>query len=138
MSALEEKLDSLRTYKVNEGTRKKIHKHIDELTSVWRKRRRLTTDFLLLIEESTEETVSMKKCLNRDSQICMESNNYVIQQAREVVKAKTKKKFGVKKPMKLASKSTSTNENKTNHTKSFVGVKLNNIGNISRVHLDEE
>ena len=138
MSALEEKLDSLRAYKVNEGTRKKIHKRVDELTSVWRKRRRLTTDFLLLIEESTEGTVSMKKCLNGDGQIYMEGDDYAIQQAREAAKAKTKKKFGVKRPIKLASKSTLSNENKTNHTESFVGVKLDNIGNISRIHFDEE
>eukprot|EP00957_Ditylum_brightwellii_P103954 7920896-Ditylum_brightwellii.AAC.1 len=63
MSELRGKLDNARELVVNEKRKRQIQKKVGVMTAHWRKRRRLCMDFLMMMEESTEGTVSVKKCL---------------------------------------------------------------------------
>ena len=50
---------------------KDVKKNIDKMTSIWRKRKRSCTEFIMLMEESTEGTISMKKCTKGDGKYHM-------------------------------------------------------------------
>mmetsp|Transcript_12594 Transcript_12594/g.17356 ORF Transcript_12594/g.17356 Transcript_12594/m.17356 type:complete len:211 (-) Transcript_12594:120-752(-) len=63
ITELRGELESARELVVNEKRKRQIEKRNSLMTTHWRKRRRLCMDFLIMMEESTEGTVSVKKCL---------------------------------------------------------------------------
>jgi hypothetical protein len=147
VASLREKLESARMLKVNEKHRKQTQKRIDNMAAHWRKRKRLCMDFLITMEESTDGTVSVKKCLSGNGQIDIDSDEAAVTGTL----AFQKKKNGLansngqpprKKP-KL--KSGAGNENIVNGKRkslsvgaddSFVAVKLDVHGSVCRVYLD--
>ena len=129
INTMKESIESLRTYAVNEITRKKIIKRIDEVSSQWRKRRKICTDFLILMEESTDGTVSMKKCLAGAGQVYLEGDEFAIKEAITSAKYK-KQKYKRSKHDNQASI-------EARPTETFLGVKLDSLGKVTRVHLDE-
>ena len=69
-------VESAQELKCYEKTRIKVKKRIDVMSAQWRKRRRLCMDFLMAMEDNTEGTISVKKCLSGDGQIYIGEFNY--------------------------------------------------------------
>ena len=69
MDGLKEELKASRALKDNEKLRRKMAKSVDMLTTTWRKRKRTCMDFLIQMEEMTEGSVTVKKCLAGDGPI---------------------------------------------------------------------
>lgn len=146
---ISEKLDAARKLKVNEKHKMQIKKRIASMTAQWRKRKRMCIDFLITMEESTEGTVSMKKCLAGDGQIELDSDEAVIEGAiafgkRKRLKSGTTTTAG-KKTTKLIArnqvaarggKSANTSNTGIPPSESFVGVRLDPMGKVCRVHID--
>ena len=134
---MNETIESLRVHTVNESTRKKIIKGIDGSSSQWRKRKRICTDFLILMEESTDGTVSMKKCLSGDGQIYLEGDEFSIKESTTSAKYK-RQKYKRSKPNSSLHGNTKNSDNNTRPTETFIGVKLDSSGRVVRVHLNED
>lgn len=66
---LREEVEAAQELKNFEKHRIKIGKKVDVMTSQWRKRRRVCMDFLMAMEDNTDGTISVKKCLTGDGQI---------------------------------------------------------------------
>jgi hypothetical protein len=64
MTSLNQELESARELVVDEKIKKQIKTRLDAMTAQWRKRKRICMDFLMLMEEMTEGTVSIKKCMS--------------------------------------------------------------------------
>lgn len=134
MSVLREKVQDARKLKVNEKHKMKTKRNIDAMTAQWRKRKRLSLDFLIVMEESTEGTITMKKCLSGDGQIDIESDAKCISDTVEFAKKKKKramaggKTFG-KRGSGKASQQIPADEN-------FIGVKLGSKGESVRVYME--
>ena len=81
-----------RKLKVNEQHKKRVKRRIDGMTSQWRKRKRLCMDFLIAMEENTEGTITVKKCLTGDGQIDIDSDEKAIKDAAAFVRHKRSKR----------------------------------------------
>ena len=78
---------------------KLVKKEIESKASVWRKRKRICTEFLSNMEECTDGTISLKKCLKGDGQIDIDSDETALKGAIAFAsrkKVKTVKSSGVK------------------------------------------
>lgn len=64
-----ENVDAAKELKSLAKERTKTKKRIDTMAAEWRKRRRLCMEFLLAMEDNTDGTISVKKCLSGDGQI---------------------------------------------------------------------
>jgi regulator of replication initiation timing len=138
LTELREEVQAARKLKVNEKHKQQIKRRIEAMTTVWRKRRRICMDFLMAMEENTEGTVSVKKCLKGDGQIDIDSDEVVVAAAVEYgkkkrarpVSGKTKRISGVAK--------TAPKPSGLLASESFVAVTLDSQGRIQRVHLDDD
>ena len=147
MSSLRDQLEAARKLKVNEKHKKQTKKRIDGMVAQWRKRKRLCMDFLIAMEESTEGTISAKKCLSGDGQIDIESDENAIAGAFAYGKRKRSVSGQPTKKTKVA-KGLSGSSSKTQEPKSIVGglkadetfvaVKLDALGSVCRVYLDHD
>jgi regulator of replication initiation timing len=141
LDELREQAEAGRKLKVNEKYKQQIKRRIDAMTTVWRKRRRICMDFLIAMEENTDGTVSVKKCLKGDGQIDIDSDEAIVAAAVEYglkkrarpASNKMKRTLGV---AKTAPKSSSASGLAANE--SFVAVTLDSQGRIQRVHLEDE
>ena len=132
------KLDELREYEENEKKKIKIQKSINRFSTFWRKRRKLTIDFLIMMEECTDGSVTVKKCLKGDSPIEIESDESHLQGALEWAKMKRQRQITAsskqyaKKRKKYLDKDEGFQPDQT-----FVGMKLDMKGNCKRVYSDD-
>lgn len=78
VSDLQEKVTASRGLKSNEKLRKTLMKKIDNMAAQWRKRKRITMEFLVMMEDVTEGTVCVKKCMNGDGQMDIDSDEAVV------------------------------------------------------------
>jgi hypothetical protein len=147
MGEVHDQLESARKLKVNEKHKKQTKKRIDGMVAQWRKRKRLCMDFLITMEESTEGTVSVKKCLAGDGQIDIESDESAITGALAYGKKKRSRPGPPTKKMKIA-KVLTDSSSRAEESKSLVGgftadetfvaVKLDALGSVCRVYLDTD
>jgi hypothetical protein len=147
MSDVRTQLEAARKLTVNEKHKKQTKKRIDGMVAQWRKRKRLCMDFLITMEESTEGTVSVKKCLSGDGQIDIESDETAITGALAYGKKKRSRSGPPTKTMKVA-KGLTGSSSKAQESKSlaggltadatFVAVKLDAMGSVCRVYLDTD
>ena len=63
MGEMNDSLEESRAHAANEKHVLKVKKEIDNMGAVWRKRKRQCIEFVSNMEESTEGTISLKKCL---------------------------------------------------------------------------
>lgn len=133
---------------MNEKHKKRTKNRIDSMVAQWRQRKRLAMNFLLQMEESTEGSISAKKCLSGDGQIDVESDETVIKNAiayakkkramasrPQVKKVKVSKGLGGK-TSGLAAQSSLTNGLTVDPN--FVAVRLNASGQVERVYLGDD
>lgn len=138
LEAVKKLHEELMKFKVNEKHRKQLKRRIDHMVAEWRKRRRMCMDFLISMEESTEGTISLKKCLSGDGQIDIDSDEAVIKQAVSYGKQKRSKSL-----LSTNRKRSNNNINISNESttifanESFVGVRLDSQGCVTRVHIDD-
>lgn len=114
------------------------------MATQWRKRKRICMDFLIMMEESTEGTVSAKKCLAGDGQIDLESDETAI---KNMIAYGNKKRSMTSRPVKKAKVSKSLGGKTTGLPSSetltsgltadanFVAVRLDSSGQVERVYL---
>jgi hypothetical protein len=67
----------------NEKKRKHKLANINWFLLHWKKRRRICVDFLTMLEECTDGSINLKKCLAGAGQVEIESDEYVAKEARE-------------------------------------------------------
>jgi hypothetical protein len=151
MKELNDKLLQFRELKVHEASRKKTQKGIEYFASVWRSRKRMCSDFLISMEECTEGSVSMKKCLNGDGQIELDGDEAIVKAVVDYGKRKRQtngngnasasRSMANHKRSKVAMMSSGSGNAGGDNTivadQNFVGVRLDSGGLVSRVHLDD-
>jgi len=127
---LSDKLVDARKLKVNDSYRRRVIGNIEKVSKYWRKRKRLCVDFLNMMEECTEGTVVVKKCLAGSGQIDIESDEVVMKQAKEMFwnqQNKRQKCFGGQKINQSQRKRLS---------QKFVAVMLGSNATIERVYAE--
>ena len=129
-----ETLEGARQLKVNEKQKEQTKRRIENFTAEWRKRRRLTMEFLFSMEELSEGTISAKKCLSGDGQIEMDSDEVVEKNAIDFAK---KKRSGPQRRSKSSKATEIGDGDGTVPNKHFVAVRLNSQGQVERVLLDD-
>jgi hypothetical protein len=82
-------------------------------------------------------TVSVKKCLNGDGQICIDSDEHIIKGAKAYAQTKKNSTMGRKSVLKARNSNTGGLTAGLNPDPNFIGVKLNSSGNPERVYLNE-
>jgi small-conductance mechanosensitive channel len=147
MNDIRDQLESARQLKVNEKHKKTAKRRIENLTQQWRKRKRLCMDFLIQMEDSTEGTITAKKCLSGDGQIDIESDESAIKNA---IAYGRKKRTMASRPMPKKKKVSKGLSGKTTglDTESltsgltpdpnFVAVRLNSAGQAERVYIGDD
>ena len=88
LADLKANVEESRQYAGNEKKREQTKKRIRDLADVWWKRRRMCNDFLQGMEDATEGTISVKKCLAGDGQIDIDSDEAIIAAEREMYEYK--------------------------------------------------
>lgn len=143
MTDIREQLESARQLKVNEKHKKQLKKGIESMAAQWRKRKRITIDFLNMMQEATEGTISTKKCLNGDGQMDIDSDEAVIKNSiaygkkKRALASRPLKKMKVSKG--LGGKTTGLSETSgLAADPNFVAVRLDSSGLVQRVYLDDE
>ena len=149
---LKDDLEKAQEYKCNDNHRKKLRKAIEKMSSFWRKRKQICKGFLFMMEETTEGTVSMKKCMSGDGQIEIDSDENTIigataftkkMIARNLSTSPSREKrphhstrliAGPNKRQKLNLGEFSDYDADTQ----FVGVKLNQRGFVERVYMETD
>jgi predicted protein tyrosine phosphatase len=140
LAELREQVEAGRKLVVNEKHKQQIKRRIEVMTTVWRKRRRICMDFLMAMEENTEGTVSVKKCLKGDGQIDIDSDEAVVAAAVEYGKKKRARPAASSKRRSVVAKAAPKPSTTSGlaPSESFVAVTLDSQGRIQRVHLDDE
>ena len=147
---LREELADCRSLKENSKYREQLQKRVENMTRVWRQRKRMNMDFLFLMEDVTEGTITVKKCMSGDGQIELDSDEAVIKSANAFVKQKKERKamMGNKRSMSRCVVRGGIKKRKQENTKklicksdvvadeSFIGVKLDGQ-KVERVYLEE-
>ena len=145
LKKLREEVEGMRKIKVDAKARISVEKGIHSLLLVWRKRKRICYDFLRLMDESTEGTVSYEKCVKGDGQIDIESDESAIKHKLNIAKRKcsnggTNFRSSTKIPRLIPKGKSRTNEVDDNKTiqpcANFVGLKLLPCGKPERVYFD--
>jgi superfamily II RNA helicase len=140
LAELQDQVEAGRKLKVNEKHKQQTKRRIDAMTTYWRKRRRICMEFLIAMEENTDGTVSVKKCLKGDGQIDIDSDEAIVAAAIEYSKKKlARPALGKKKRTPVAAKTTpkSSTASSLPASESFVAVTLDSQGRVQRVHLDD-
>jgi hypothetical protein len=88
LDEIKEQAEKARQLQVNEHHKQKVNKQISSMVTEWRKRRRICMDFLIVMEETTDGAVTMKKCMNGDGQIVIDSDEVVAKAAISYAKKK--------------------------------------------------
>lgn len=147
MNDIRDQLEGARQLKVNEKYKKSAKRRIENLTQQWRKRKRLCMDFLIQMEDSTEGTITAKKCLSGDGQIDIESDESAIKNAIAYGK---KKRTMASRPMPKKKKVSKGLGGKTTGLDAesltsgltpdpnFVAVRLNSAGQAERVYIGDD
>jgi hypothetical protein len=106
----------------------KVRKEIDNMSAVWRKRKRQCYEFITNMEESTEGTISLKKCLKGEGALEIDSDEAAIKGATT---------FGQRKRPKFGKSAGGENNGVTTVRADdrFIGVKLSAQGRPERVFL---
>jgi hypothetical protein len=143
LTDLQEKVEGGRKLKVNEKHKQQTKRRIDNMTVQWRKRRRMCMDFLIAMEENTDGTVSLKKCLKGEGQIDIDSDEAVAANAVAYGKSKRAQPMvGKKRPLVASKKVPGPAPSSTGSglpaSESFVAVTLDSQGSVHRVHLDND
>lgn len=138
-------VDEARKYKVNEKYKKTVKQGINRMAAEWRKRARLCKDFLINMEEMTDGTISVKKCMKGDGQIYIEADDQVLQNAKEYAEKRqslsrggtgnvmeNKRRCGGRRPP--PNEKTSNGSGLTADV-NFIGVSLTSQGTVKREYL---
>jgi hypothetical protein len=140
---LAERAEAGRKLKVNEKHKLKVKRGIEYMAAQWRKRRRICMDFLISMEENSDGSITIKRCLSGDGPIDIDSDEAVAKGAvafalkkRSAPALLAKKRGPVTKKSKLGSVPSDGNEALANED--FVAVALNSQGTVSRVMVSEE
>ena len=145
MKSIRDQLEDARKLKINEKHKKQTKKRIESMAAQWRKRKRLCMDFLITMEESTEGTLTVKKCLAGDGQIEIDSDESAI--AGALAYGKKKRSRPPAKKMKVSKNLAGLGAKpQESHSlaagleadASFVAVQLDAMGQVCRVHLEDE
>ena len=120
MADLKASLEESRQYAGNEKKREQTKKRIRELADVWWKRRRMCNDFLQGMEDATEGTISVKKCLAGDGQIDIDSDEAIIAAEREMYEMRKAKK--------------KQSGDGLSPTSNFIGVQFTSAAKVERVY----
>jgi len=135
------KAEEARKHKVNEKTKQRLKRSIESMAAQWRKRRRICMEFLVAMEENTEGSISVKKCLAGDGPIDIDSDDAVAKAAVAFATKKRRKPVGTSKgrpPIGGAKASVaSSQEPETLASENFVAVKLDSQGFVIRVLADD-
>ena len=107
------------------------------MTAHWRKRKALCHEFLTVMEELTDGTITRKKALNGDGSLALDSDEQAVKSTMELHRNKRRK---------LALKGKAVGRKNAGGGKSadslsnpnFVAVILNSQQKAERVYLDEE
>mmetsp|Transcript_12862 Transcript_12862/g.19525 ORF Transcript_12862/g.19525 Transcript_12862/m.19525 type:complete len:634 (+) Transcript_12862:355-2256(+) len=136
---LKEEVESSQKLTVDVKVRKRAEKRLEAMALYWRKRKRVCIDFLRLMDESTEGTVSYKKCVAGDGQIDIESDEMIIKGAIERAKRKASNLSLPRKKLKVANTMPNTADAAAteNTPLTFIGVRLTGNGKVERVHLKD-
>lgn len=131
---LNQDLDEARKLKVNENYKLKVKRRIENMATMWRKRKRICMDFLIAMEEITDGMISVKKCLAGDGQIEIDSDQVVTAAMVDYTKKKlsASQKRNVSKAGKLIEP-----HGGFAPCQSFVGVLLSSNGRVQRVHVED-
>ena len=116
---------------------KQLKGKIDKMASHWRKRKRITTEFILRMEDATDGTINMKKIAKGDGPIEIETYEAAIKGAKawgSRKKAKIVSKKGGLKPRNGASAPSTALVGDEN----LIGVVLDAKGVPQRVFLNEK
>ena len=141
VESLRDKVTEAQSLKENVGHRKKLKRSIEKMTSEWRKRSRLCRDFLIGMEDLTEGTVSMKKCLKGDGQIEVESDEATLEISKEYAAKKRMKALSGKKAKTKRGIIGSSCAKKTTGVmadENFIGVTLTSQGTVKREYFQED
>ena len=119
---------------VNEKQKQLLKRRCNTMTAQWRKRRRMCMDFLVTMEENSEGTISLKKCLAGDGQIEIDSDGIVAKSAVAFAKKKKSSLISKKPVMGAGKKKTSAASGiDVPHDPNFVAVTLDSQGQVCRV-----
>lgn len=127
---LMQEVESARGLKANEKVKTALQGRSQKMAHEWNKRRRKCMDALMTLEEMTEGTISVKKCLKGDGQIDVDSDEMVIMLAKDF---HAKQALRPTKRLKSSKKDTGVQA-----TKSFIAVDVDKQGRVTRVHLDQD
>ena len=123
LADLKASLEESRQYAGNEKKREQTKKRIRDLADVWWKRRRMCNDFLQGMEDATEGTISVKKCLSGDGQIDIDSDEAIIAAEREM--------YEMRKAKKAKKKHSGDGLPPTSN---FIGVQFTSTAKVERVY----
>ena len=125
LADLQASVEESRQYAGNEKKREQTKKRVRNLADVWWKRRRQCTDFLQGMEDATEGTISMKKCLAGDGQIDIDSDEAIIHAEREMYEMRKAKK----------AKKTHSPSGAVPPSTNFIGVRFSSTSKVERVYV---
>ena len=128
LTDLQASVEESRQYAGNEKKREQTKKRIRNLADIWWKRRRQCTDFLQGMEDATEGTISVKKCLAGDGQIDIDSDEAIINAEKEM--------YEMRKAKKTHSLSGGAGGS-IQPTDTFIGVQFDGVGHVKHVHYSE-
>lgn len=137
LADLKEKVAAARELTVNEKRKQQVKRRIETMASEWRKRRRICMDFLMVMEENTEGTISVKKCLAGDGQIDIDSDEAVAKTAKSFYANQRNKRPVTSKKGASTKKAKGESVAGVAATASFVAVALDAQGRVERIHADE-
>ena len=139
LKELEAQLEAARGLKSNEQYKLQTKRRIENMASFWRKRKRLTMEFLTSMEECTDGAISTKKCLAGDGQIDLESDELAVKTATAYYNGlKNRKTLAVKHGAAAKKKAKTSESSGMKPTATFVAVLLDSIGCVERVYVDQE
>ena len=135
---LQSEVEEARKLQVNENHKKQVKRRCENMTTQWRKRRRLCMDFLISMEECTEGTISVKKTLAGDGQIEIDSDENVAKFAVEFGKKKRANPKRFQKRVLGVKKQKTATEAGIPPSEDFVAVLFDSQLRVRRVHLDDD
>lgn len=135
ISKIEEELQQAQKYLKNAQQKELLEKNVVYMKDYWFKRKKKCVDFLSQMDDWTEGTVSMKKCLKGDGQIEIESDESALKDAMEQYNmAPMKRRIG--QPHLSMNKRRALN-NQSGIKPSFVGLRLLKKGDTERVYFND-
>ncbi len=116
----------------------KVKKEIENMASIWRKRKRQCIEFISNMEESTEGTISLKKCLKGEGALEIDSDEAAIKGATAFAQRKRPKVSRGMSAGKSSGKRAGESTDGVSPDENFIGVQLGAQGRPERVFLPEE